>query len=309
MRGVFAVAGVLAVVLLVRQVGVRDLVTLIGRALPWLPLLLLLEAARIVCEALGTRAICGREGGRIDIPTWIRMHLVANSALQVLPAGRAICEGIKIAAMSPVYGAPRAAGYVVMQHSMTMLALCLVSLPCAGAAYLATGFSLLTGAVLVHAGLCLVGTFALQIAARRAVVPRFAMKWFVHSEDALATFRATARAMPFISASTLLGKFANRVLQALQFAIVLHAVGAGGSIERGFLADGVNLVGSALGEFLPAQIGAMDGTFAIAAKALGVTITIAMAIANLNRVVQLGWSAAGALVPMIASKQTRPSQA
>ncbi len=308
LRALFALAGVAAVALLIRQIGARELLTLLLRALPWLPLLLLLEGGRILSEAYGTRAICGDDRAKIDIPTWIRMHLVANSALSVLPAGRAICEGIKIAAMSPVYGAPRAAGFVVGQHSMTLLALALISIPCAFAAYLASGLGLLTIAVLVHGGLCAVFAVALRVAAHRAVVPRFAAKWFVHSEDALTVFRATARSLPWISPATLLGKVVNRVLQAVQFTVILHAIGAGGTIERGFLADGVNLVGSALGELLPAQIGAMDGTFALAAKALVITIPMAMAIANLARVVMLGWSAVGALVPMIASREGRPSR-
>jgi hypothetical protein len=310
--GVFKVllafAGVAAVALLIRQIGARELFELLLRALPWLPLLLLFEGGRIMCEAYGTRAICGEDRGKIDIPTWIRMHLVANSALQVLPAGRAICEGIKIASMSPVYGAPRAAGYVVMQHSMTMLALAIISVPCALAAYLTAGLGLLTIAVLAHGGLCLIGAVGLQIAARKAIVPKLAAKWFVHSEDALTTFRTTVRALPWVSPATLLGKLGNRVLQAFQFTIILHAIAAGGTVERGFLADGVNLVGAALGEFMPAQIGAMDGTFAIAAKALVITIPMAMAIANLARVVMLGWSAVGALVPMIGAREGRPSR-
>lgn len=308
LKALFALVGVAAVALLIRQIGARELLALLIRALPWLPLLLLLEGVRILAEAYGTRAICGEDRTKIDIPTWIRMHLVANSALQVLPAGRAICEGIKIAAMSPAYGAPRAAGFVIIQHSMNMLALALISVPCAFAAYLASGLGLLTAAVLIHGGLCLFGAVALQIAARRAVVPKLAAKWFVHSEDALAVFRATARALPWISPATLLGKVINRVLQVAQLTVILHAIGAGGTIERGFLADGVNLVGSALGELLPAQIGAMDGTFALAAGALVITIPMAMAIANLARAVMLGWSAVGALMPMIASREGRPSR-
>jgi hypothetical protein len=310
-RLALAIVGVLAVVLLIRQVGARELLTLAVRALPWIPLLLLLEGLRILSDTLGTRAICADEPKQIDLATWIRMHLVANSALVMLPAGRAICEGVKIASMSKVYGAPRAAGYVVMQHSMTLLALALISIPCAAASYLAVGMSMLTIAMAVHCVLCVIGMFAVQAAARRAVVPKFAKKWFVHSDGALLEFRDVARAVPRVHIGTLLGKLGNRVLQAAQFGVILYALGAHGTTERAFLADGVNLVGSALGELLPAQIGAMDGTFAIASKALLISIAAAMAIANLSRLVQLGWSAVGALLPVISPDRPRdasPSQ-
>jgi hypothetical protein len=229
----------------------------------------------------------------------------------VLPAGRAICEGIKIATLSRTYGAPKAAGYITVQHSMTMLALSIISVPCAVAAYLVVGMSLITMAILAHCALCTFGAVALQVAARRAMVPKVAAKWFVHSPGAITTYRDTVRALPWIAPRTLLGKVCNRLLQALQFGVILHAIGTDTSALRAFLADGVNLVGSALGEFMPAQVGAMDGSFAMAAQALGVTVAMAMALANLARLVQLVWSAVGALVPVIArgdrARDTSPS--
>jgi hypothetical protein len=302
-----AVAGVAAVVLLIRQVGARELLTLALRALPWIPLLLLLEGVRIACETFGTRAIVAGERRQMDLASWLRMHLVANAALVMLPAGRAICEGIKIASLSKTYGPPRSAAYVVMQHSMTLLALAVISIPCAVASHFATGMSLLTIGIIVHGGLCMFGTIAVQVAARKAIVPGFAKKWFVHSEGALEIFRDTARAIPALPIGCLLGKLGNRVVQAFQFGVILHALGAFGTAERAFLADGVNLVGSALGELLPAQIGAMDGTFALASNALVINIAAAMAIANLMRLVQMGWSAVGALLPVIVPTRGRES--
>ncbi len=306
-RVVFALAGVAAVVLLVRQVGLRALGALLVHALPWMPLLLVLEAGRIISETYGTRATFGGDADRLDVMSWFRMHLVANAALVVLPAGRAICEGIKIASLSRAYGAPRAAGFVTVQHSMTMLALALISIPCAIASYAITGASLITYAILAHLALCALGAFALQVAARRAVVPKIAAKWFVHSPGAVTIYRDTVRSLPWIAPRTLAGKVGNRVLQAMQFGIVLHAVGTETSSARAFLANGVNLVGSALGEFMPAQVGAIDGSFALAAKALVISVAMAMAVANLARIVQLVWSAVGALVPVIA-RGDRPAR-
>jgi hypothetical protein len=49
----------------------------------------------------------------------------------------------------------------------------------------------------------------------------------------------------------------------------------------------------------------------MAAQALGVTVAMAMALANLARLVQLVWAAVGALVPVIArgdsARDTSPS--
>lgn len=307
-----AVAGVVAVVLLVRQIGVHTLLALVKRALPWMPALLALELVRIGAETIGTRAIAvaaDDAARRLDWGAWLRMHLVANAALVVLPAGRTICEGIKMASISAVTSAPRAAGIVVVQHSMTLLALAAISVPCAIAAWV-LGAPVIALAVAAHAALCVVGMVGMILAARHAKIPAFAAKWFVHAPDALETFRETVRGMPWFPPGAFGAKLLNRAVQAVQYVILLVAVGGGFSAIRGFHADGVNLVGSALGEFMPAQVGAMDGSFAYAATSLGVTVAMAMAIATLARLTQLSWSAVGALVPVIVPvRAERPSVA
>ncbi|MBI2390611.1 MAG: flippase-like domain-containing protein [Deltaproteobacteria bacterium] len=301
-----------AVVLLVRQIGLRALLSLVTRALPWMPALLALELVRIVAETIGTRAIAvaADDGARrLDWGAWFRMHLVANAALVVLPAGRTICEGIKMASISAATSAPRAAGIVVVQHAMTLLALAVISVPCAIAAW-TLGAPVIALAVSAHALLCGIGMVGMIVAARHAKIPAFAARWFVHAPDALVTFRETVRAAPWVAPGAFGAKLLNRVVQAVQYGILLVAVGGGGSAARAFHADGVNLVGSALGEFMPAQVGAMDGSFAYAATSLGVTVAMAMAIATLARLTQLVWSAVGALVPVIVpTRAERPSAA
>jgi len=300
----FALAGVAAVAVLVRQVGARTLFAIIGSALPWMPVLLLLEAVRIFAELLGTRAVARlvtSADEQLDLGAWLRMHLVANAALVVLPAGRAICEGIKIVSIAAKVGAPRAAGIVVVQHGMSMLALGAISVPCAFAALLLQS-KVLALVVAVHGALCFIGAFGLLFASRHASVPPFAAKWFVHAPGAIATFRATVGALPWFSPAAFGAKLLNRTVQVLQFTVLMIAVAGHVSGPTSFLAEGVNLVGSALGEFIPAQVGTIDGAFAYAAPQLGITLAMAVGIATLARLTQLVWSAVGALVPVIIAR-------
>jgi hypothetical protein len=309
----FALAGVAAVVILVRQVGARTLLGMIGAALPWMPALLLLEAVRILADMLGTRAlarlaISAHHDDQLDLASWVRMHLVANAALVVLPAGRAICEGIKVMSISAVTGAPRAAGIVVVQHGMTMLALGTISIPCAAAA-LVLHSKILALLIAGHGVLCFVGAFGFLFASRRANIPRFAATWFVHAPDAISTFRATVKSLPWFSPAAFGAKLLNRVAQTAQYVLLLLAIAGDASAARAFFAEGVNLVGSALGEFIPAQVGTIDGAFAYAAPQLEINLAMAVGIAALARLTQLVWSAVGALVPVIVPRIRRLSRA
>lgn len=306
---VFAIAGVAAVVVLVRQVGARTLLAIVRNALAWMPVLLLLEAVRILCEAWGTRAVAHatmRAHEHLSLVAWIRMHLVANATLIVLPAGRAICEGVKIVSISATVGAPRAAGIVVVQHGLTMLALGVISIPAAIAA-LVLGSKVLALAITAHGVACFAGTFGVLFASRKAAIPPFAAKWFVHAPDAVSTFRDTVRSLPWFVPAGFAGKLGNRLAQAVQFAVLLIAVAGDTTAARTLLADGVNLVGSALGEFIPAQVGTIDGAFAYAAPQLQITVAMGVGIATLARITQLAWAAVGALVPVIVPLATRGS--
>lgn len=301
----FAIVGVAAVVLLVRHVGARALLELLRQALPWMPLLIGLEALRIVAEAVGTRAVA-----RLVMPerltgwAWLRMHLVANATLVVLPAGRAVCESVKFVSLSASTGPGRAAAIVVVQQAMTLLAMGAISIPCALAAY-GLQARLLALAIGIH-GLSAVGAaFLLVLSARHAKLPRFASAWLMPST--LGTFRETMLALPWISPVGLLGKLLNRVLQAAQYAVCMVAVAGDTTAARALLADGASLVGSALGELIPAQVGAVDGALAYAAPQLGLTVAMAIAVATLARLSNLFWSAVGALTPMLrAPRRSRP---
>lgn len=309
---VFALAGVAAVVVLIRQVGLSTLLAIVRGALPWVPLLLLLEALRIVSETVGTRAVAHRamqEHEALSFAAWLRMHLVANATLVVLPAGRAICEGVKVVSIAAIVGAPRAAAIVAIQHGMNLAALAAVSVPCALAAFW-LGAKIISLAVAAHAVGCAIGAFGIVFASRRAVIPRFASRWFVHAPDAVSTFRSTVAQLPGFIPMAFAGKLLNRLLQAVQFGILLVAVEGSTSSARTFLADGVNLVGSALGELIPAQVGTIDGAFAYAAPQLSITVAMGVGIATLARLVQLAWSAVGALIPVIVPRPApRPSRA
>lgn len=304
-RLAFALFGVAALVLLVRHVGLAELGRHLRAALPWMPLLLLLEALRIVCEAASLAAVCPADARKLPLSTWISSHLSANAALIVLPGGRAVSEAIKISAFTPAVGLPRAAALVTVQHAMTMLAISVVSAPCAVAAWLVAPGSMVAIAAVIQGVVCAVAAFALVLASRKATVPKFVANRIGTTADLARDFRAAAKSIPMVPAMSLAAKVANRALQIVQFGIMLIAVGVLATPGRAFVAETTSLVGSALGELSPAQAGATDAAFALAARTLAIPMAAAVALATVSRVVQLVWALIGVLVNVIV----RPTRA
>jgi hypothetical protein len=90
----------------------------------------------------------------------------------------------------------------------------------------------------------------------------------------------------------------GRLLQASQLALVAGALGATITPAHVFTLEAVYMVGAALGEFVPAQLGTADAALVVAAPALGLTAVAAFSCILALRAVQLivaGASALGSL--------------
>jgi hypothetical protein len=293
-----AIAGIVALVLLVRSVGPAALLAQLGRAKPWIVPLLLLELVRIGTETAGLAALCGRDARRITAFDWLRFHLVANAACIVMPGGRAISEGIKITRLSPVLGAGRAVAVVAIGHACTMISLAILSFAALPFA-LARSHPLAVAAV-IHAAACIAGAFALVAALRRGLVPGVVARWLGRTEPVVEDVRREMHAHVAIPGRALAAKVANRLAQAAQFGILLVVFGSGG-VGAAFAANVVGLVGSVIGELSPAQVGGTDGAMLFAAESLGIGAAAAIAIATVSRIVQL----AGAGLAILAWPRPR----
>jgi hypothetical protein len=287
LRVIVAAIAIIAIVLIVRHCGWSAMMPLVERLLPWMPILFVLEGVRIASDAVALRSLCGEAVRGVSIRTWVRLHLAANAALVVLPGGRAVSEGMKIARLRSRLGAGRATAVVATLHVTTLLGIAAVSLGAATIA-LASRAPVLASALAVHGAICICGAFALRTALSRAGAPRIVARWVDGAvfED----LRSESRALPFVPKGALAAKLVNRSAQAAQFAIVL------GGASSGLLASGVTLLGGVVSDLSVASIGATDGAFVLAAPALSLAVSSALVVAGVARVVSLTWSAIGALV-------------
>ncbi|MGZ3417223.1 MAG: hypothetical protein ACXVEE_05115 [Polyangiales bacterium] len=253
--------------------------------LPWVPVLFVLEGVRIASDAVALRAICGASAEAMSLREWARLHLAANAALVVLPGGRAVSEGMKIARLRPLIGGGRAAAIVATLHVTTLLGIAIVSF---AAALMAVSAPALSFGLAAHGAMCLALALSLRAALSRAKVPAVVNRWL--GGAVVDDLRTESRALPFVPRTAMAAKLVNCGAQAIQFAIVL------GSVSGGVLASGVTLLGGIVSDLSIASIGATDGAFALAAPALSLAVPSALVVAGVARLVSLSWSAIGALV-------------
>jgi hypothetical protein len=104
---------------------------------------------------------------------------------------------------------------------------------------------------------------------------------------------------------------AGRAVQALQYGVVLHAVGGLATPGAALTAQGIHLVGATLGDFVPNQMGATEGAYRFFAPAIGLGAAPAQAlsIALIVRVAQLSLSGGCFLLAMAVVRQPRSVEA
>ena len=293
LRVTFGLVGAGATALLVRGVGPAQLLSILHGSARWMPLLLAIEAARISCEVAATAVLSRRVRERVRLGELLRIHLTGYAASVFLPAGRAMCETIKAAALAPRVGGAHAAAIGATNQSLALLGGAIIGSLGVVAAYLTSGFSAITGAVALYVLTAATGFAVVQIACRRRSIGGFFGRRFAGLRAASASFHEALGEIPVVPRAALAIIVVERALQALLIGIAIHAVGGGFGLRISFLAQGVSLVGGSLGDLIPGQLGAVDGAFALAAPMLGIAGAAGVAVAVLVRCVQLAWMTVG----------------
>ena len=303
-----AVLGVLALVLLVRSVGVAEFSSVVGASAPWLPFLFALEAARLGSEFVMTYTVTKSVRERIPIVELLRMHVIAFGVSLVLPAGRATAEATRAAMLSPFIGMADASAVAFCNQSMALLGGGLIALPCLAGGLLLTGFSPVVATLFGFA--CITSSaFALcQIGARRREVGGLIGRLSSRTGSAAVAFQDATRHLPVFPLGPVASAIGGRIIQVVEYAVLLYALGRRHGVAESLLAEGVNIVGGAVGDFIPGQVGATDSAFAFAAHTLGITVADGVVIAVLLHFVQVVWALVGLSAPIWWRRPVRAPQ-
>jgi hypothetical protein len=299
--------GVGALVGLVREAGPARVWAVLRGAGPWLPLVMVLEAVCVaVVDALVIRTLLAHLGVSPPLRPTVRSTLLAYSAMVFLPAGRTGAEVVRAAVLSKHAGVPMVAACATHAQGVTLLATALVSLPCAVAVGLVAGPSgALTLACFGNAAVCAVLGLVFLLG------PRLAMSGGALGARLKARFTrggeydAALRRLPTLPLPALALSFVGRVLQTVQYGVVLHAVGGSFGAQGALVAQGIHLVGAAAGDMVPNQAGILEGAYRLFADALGFASDPAKAvsIALVVRLSQVALGAVSAPVSWLASER------
>jgi hypothetical protein len=259
---------------------------------PCVPALILIELGRVGADLLALRGLAGPGGRLLSWGEWVGLHLVAQAALVVLPAGRAFSETLKIARLGPRLGGARAAAVVATLHTATLGSIALVAVAAAGVAW-RLGVPLVALPLGIHAAVCLVGALGLRMALRRAIVPRAVAGWLGGAEVMAGDLRREAGRLPRWPWAPLGFKLGNRAAQIAQFSLLIGAGWRtlGGSV----LAAAMSTLGGAF-DLSVASVGTSDAALAAVAPALALGVASMLAAVAALRVAQLTVSALGGLL-------------
>jgi len=290
--------GIAAFAALVRGVGAAQIFDIVRALAGWLPLLIAIDAVRVVAEAAATVALSEPVRRRVPLGELCRVHLISYAVSSTMPAGRAAGEAVKAAMIARFVGAPSAAALGVANQANQMLGSALGAVPCVVAALWLTGFSALTAVIAVFVLVTVTGVTLFQLACRSRGVGAALLGRFNRIAHATSAFHDAIERIPVASPAATAAALLHRAAAVVQLGVLLWALGGRRGLGEALLAQGVSLVGGAVGDFVPGQLGATDGAFALAAPYLGLSLVDGIAISVMLHCVQAFWAVVGWTVPL-----------
>lgn len=301
-RGALLLLGIGAVVYLVHDAG-PELVsrTLIAAAV-FLPFIALGEIGFVGMDVVSLRMMFGEHAKRVPFLVWLRSAMMAYGIMVLLPAGRAGGEVVRAANLAPYVGGARAAAGATVLQGVTLFGNAVISIPCYVAVALASGPFDVLGLFVAGNGLVtgLIGS-SLLFGARFSKIGGWLGKRIEMLGSRGADFDSSLREMPRVPIRPVLASAFGRLLQTIQYGVILVAVGGTLTVGNAFLAQAIHLVGAGLGDMVPNQAGITETAYRLSASfgpTLGLHDTAAqmISIALTHRIVQFSMACLGLLV-------------
>jgi hypothetical protein len=286
-RLAFGVLGLGLLAGAVWSAGARDVLRGLGDGVHALPEVALVEALMLVCSTLALRALYGDDAARVTPRQWLKAGALGFAVGAVLPIGRATAEATRAVLLRKRVGGARAAVAAVQMQGVALLSNALLSVVAFSAALAALGLVGISSLILANAVLAAVVGASILILRQSGRPGRLLGALAKRGRKFGTEFDAAAGASRRSLVHSLAWESLGRALQVFQCAVALAAVGRPSGLARTLVARGMLLVGGALGDFIPGQLGATEATLVVGATALGLTAAGAAALALLIHGAQL----------------------
>ena len=289
LRGlVFAVVGVAAVAVLVKLVHAGTLLTEVHRALYVMPFVLVLEAGQLAFEMGAVWCLYGEERRKISVRNIMRAALLGYPVMVLMPAGRTVAEAVRATYLKRFTNGPVATAVAIEMQSVLLVAIGAVSAVCAVCIVVIGGTRPLILAVVGNAVVTVAIGFAIIAVRRRTSIGAWLAQRFERFRAA-PEVDAVLRARPRVPLAAVALAVLGRLCQVGEIAVLFYAIADHVTVARAFAVEGVNLVGTSLGDLFPGGIGATDAAFTYAGPHLGITPGGGLAIALLLHATQATW--------------------
>jgi Lysylphosphatidylglycerol synthase TM region len=282
-----AALGVGLLTVTVWAAGARAVLEGLGGSIHAMPAVVALEAGMLVCSTLALRALYGDEAARVSPRQWLRAGAMGFAVGAVLPIGRATAEATRAVLLRKSVGGARAAVAAVQMQGVALIANAFLSLLALSAALVVLGFGGISTLILVNGVLAALIGGSILIVRQSGSPGRLLGGLAKRGRTFGLAFDAAAGASRRSLFHSLAWESAARGLQTYQCTVALAAIGRPSGLMSTLVARGVLLVGGALGDFIPAQLGATEATLVVGAAALGLTAATAAALALLIHGAQL----------------------
>jgi len=255
---------------LIYEVGPERVLETLLAAGPFMILVVLFDFGWFLSEVVSHRILLEGDAKKIPWPVYIRAQLITYVFMVLVPAGRAGAEVARATALNEWIGPGRAAAAATNAQSISLIANTLISVPCLIAIGLLLGWEHpLTWLMTLNGLVTFVGGSVILILSRKLRVGRFLgkrIRKMVHVADDL---DGALRVPRSVLVKAVLVNFVGRVSQTVQYGVALLAVGGAFTFGGALLAQGIHLVGAFAGDFIPNQVGVVEGTYRVFAGTLG----------------------------------------
>ncbi len=284
--------GLALIVYLVHSAGPAKVWAALTAAGPWIPLIVLLEAAILATDTAAFATILGPRRGSVSLKGWLRSSAISYVGLVLLPAGRTASEVGRATVIAQYTGSLKSATAGAQLQAAALIADGAISGVVALGIYLMMGDkqhlpAILAGNFVLAAGLGM-GLELLLHNKRLA-------SWVRKKLPRLAKGAAEGDEHPHaLGVAPTAWSMVGRLLQVLQYGIAVKAVGGSFGLAGALVAHGVHMVGATAGMAVPNQVGVADGAYVAFADVLGFgdAPARALSIALVLRAAQLAFAAA-----------------
>jgi hypothetical protein len=305
---VLIIAGFVLVAALVRNVGLQRVLGVLRDARTLFPVVAALEVCIAIADVFAAAMLLGKSRPAVITSAWLRSTLSAYAATILLPAGRAAGEAARAIILSRSVGAARATAACSHLQSCALLANAAMSMVCGLVVIGSDAGGLLAVALLVNGLVCGslgAGLLAISRSGKVAAWLRKRFHRFVRAEPSqtLPSAGEVRNAVAFC--------FTGRAIQAIQYGVIVRAVGGSFGANAAMTALGIHLVGAAIGDLIPNQLGATEGAYRAFASTLGFATepARALSIALMARTTQLLLALFSLVASPLVARQPRASGA